>query len=134
MALQLSGLPVASLGSIGRLAASRHVFSGRLNCRPQYPRNLRGLLDEEEEVPYERLAQGKRVLNPAARPSTLADGNVRLFSFQRLTVIAVFFLNCFLAAVLPARERNSEVLKDTARRKLFTEHHVTRFHPPGVTW
>lgn len=94
MALQFSGLPVASLGSVGRLAASRHVFSGRLKCRPQYPRNLRGLLDEEEEVPYERLAQGKYVLNPAARPSTLADSNVR-FSFQRLTVIAVFFLLLF---------------------------------------
>lgn len=71
------------------------MFSGRLICRPQYPRNLRGLLDEEEEVPYERLAQGKHVLNPAARPSTLADGNVRLFSFQRLTVIAVFFFIVF---------------------------------------
>lgn len=127
-------LAVASLGSAGRLAAPGHVLSGRLHCWPQYPRNLRGLLDEEEEVPSERLAQGKHRLNPGPHPPpTLADSRrVGLFSFLSLTVIAVLFF-CFLSAILPARERNPEILKDTARRKLFTEHHVLRFHLPEAT-
>lgn len=47
---------------------------------------------------------------------TVMSVRMSLFSVQRLTVIGVFFL-----AILPFGERNSEVLKDTARRKLFTK-------------
>lgn len=48
---------------------------------------------------------------------TVMSVRMSLFSVQRLTVIGVF---SFLA-ILPFGERNSEVLKDAARRKLFTK-------------
>lgn len=59
----VSSVSVPSLGGDGRLAASGPVFSSWLVSGPQYPWNLRGLLDEEEEVPAQRLAQGEHRLN-----------------------------------------------------------------------
>lgn len=59
----VSSVSVPSLGGDGRLAESGPVFSSWLVSGPQYPWNLRGLLDEEEEVPAQRLAQGEHRLN-----------------------------------------------------------------------
>ncbi len=47
----VSSLLVSSLGGLGRHAKSGYVLSSRLISGPQYPRDLWGLLDEEEEVP-----------------------------------------------------------------------------------
>lgn len=58
---------------------------------------------------------------------TVMSVRMSLFSVQRLTVIGGVFLFCFFLAILPFGERNSEVLKDAARRKLFTKWQMPTF-------